>query len=250
MIESTVSGSNLADALAQAFPQSRPDTRAALVGSAELRTLGADETFIRQGDESSMALVLDGHVAVRRTTVDGRQLIVRIVGRGAFAPILPLAALPAAADAVALTPSSAAVWRGKDVRALATSDPGLAVDILDQALQSLEEVVGRLDTLHHQDALRRVARVLHQRADLFFADPPVLSRAHLPNLVGTSREMTGRMLRLLESQGIVARIERDRLRLLDPAGLADAAEHCLEDGRPVDRSPSTRRLTRGGAGGH
>jgi CRP-like cAMP-binding protein len=50
-----------------------------------------------------------------------------------------------------------------------------------------------------------------------------MTRAYLPALVGTSREMTGRVLRQLESDGIVRRVGRDRLRLLDADRLALAA---------------------------
>jgi CRP-like cAMP-binding protein len=164
--------------------------------------------------------------------------MVRIVTRGRLASFLPLAARPTGADALALTPTTAAVWRGEEVRALATVDPGLAVDILDHALATFEEVVGRLDGLFHQDALGRVARVLHLHAPLFFGEPAVLTRADLPTLVGTSREMTGRVLRVLESRQLVARVGRDRLRLLDPAGLAAAAESGNgRRGVPTDQVP-------------
>jgi CRP-like cAMP-binding protein len=125
---------------------------------------------------------------------------------------------------VALTPSPAAVWRADEVRSLAAHDPGFALDAVDAILALFEEVVARLDGLLYQDALRRVARVLNVHADLFFAESPVLTRAHLPTLVGTSREMTGRVLRILESRRLVARVGRDRLRLLDPDGLTAAAE--------------------------
>ena len=46
------------------------------------------------------------------------------------------------------------------MRSLAVTDPGFAVDILDDVLSSYEEVMERLDSLLYQDALRRVARVL------------------------------------------------------------------------------------------
>jgi CRP-like cAMP-binding protein len=196
--------------------------------AAAVRTYSADDMIIRQGDASSLALVMDGHVAVRRTTLDGRQFMVRIVGRGRMSPVLPLAAIPASADAVALTSSVAAVWRSEEFRSLATTDPGLGVDLLDDVLDSLDEVMQRLDGLLYQDAIRRVARVLELNADLFFAEPPVLTRTHLPSLVGTSREMTGRVLRVLESRALVARVGRDRLRLLDPDGLAAIAETGIE----------------------
>jgi len=92
-----------------------------------------------------------------------------------------------------------------------------------------------LDGLLYLDTVRRIARVLHDKGDLFFADPPILTRGHLPILVGSSREMVGRVLRLLESRGIVARVGRDRLRLLDPAALKLAADV------GVERSERTRR---------
>jgi len=104
---------------------------------------------------------------------------------------------------------------------------------MDQVLVALEEVTVRLEGMLYQDALRRVARVLHQHADLFFSDAPVLTRRHLPMLVGTSREMTGRVIRILESNGVVLRVGR-YFRLLDPEGLAAAAEPDDERSQSVD----------------
>lgn len=236
----------LPDLIGEAFPHSRPDTKRALIMAATVRTFEPGDAILRQGDDSSIGLVLDGHVAVRRTTVDGRQLIMRIVRRGELASVLPLATRPAGADAVALTSTPTALWHGVDVRSLATIDSGLAVDILDHVLEGLQEVVGRLDGLIYQDALRRVARVLHEHSDLFFAERPVLTRAHLPSMVGTSREMTGRVLRLLESRRLVSRVGRNRLRLLDSVGLAAIAE-------PGQREPSRTRSSgpvRSGPGAH
>lgn len=235
------------EVIEEAFPHSRPDTRRALAAAAGVRRFDPGEAIVRQGNDSDLALVLDGHVAVRRTTVDGRQLIVRIVTRGGLTSFRTIAERPAGGDAVALTPSPAAVWRAEDVRSLAMADSGLAVDILDNVLASFGEVVGRLDSLLYQNALRRVARVLHLHADLFFAEPPVLTRAHLPSLVGTSREMTGRVLRILESRRLAVRVGRDRLRLLDPAGLATTAEFGFDqsrtarEGAPRHESPYGRR---------
>src|SRR6185369_1659884 len=213
----------LPNLLAEVFPQSRPETRTALVNTASIQKFRTGQTMFRQGDSTPVALVMDGHVAIRRTSPDGRQLIVRIVRRGKLGAFFPINARPSAADLVALTPTPVALWAGPWFRSLARSDPGLAVDLLDHVLITYEEVVGRLDSLIYQDALRRVARILHLHADLFFADDPVLTRDYLQTLVGTSREMTGRVLRILEARSLVARVGRDRLRLLDPAGLAEAA---------------------------
>jgi CRP-like cAMP-binding protein len=179
---------------------------------------------------------------LQRTTTDGRQLILRIVRRAGLTQVLPLAGRGAAGDALALTPAIAAIWRGAEVRALAIADTGLSADLLDHALVTFEETLGRLDGLGYQNAGRRVASVLERHAELFFAEHPVLHRSDLPGLVGTSREMTGRVLRVLEARRVVQRIGRDRLRLLDPANLAVAARLGLRGlGTPpelVPRQPS------------
>lgn len=216
--------------LAEIFPQSRPETRSLLSSVATVRTYRAGEAILDQGQETTLALVLDGYVALRRTTAEGRQLLVRIVKRGKLSPMLPLAALPSGSEVVALTDTPVALWRGDEVRSLAESDACLAVALMDQVLDALDEVATRLEGMLHQDALRRVARVLYEHVDLFFADVPVLTRTHLPMLVGTSREMTGRVIRALEARGIVARVGRQGFRLLDPAALARAAQP--RDGRP------------------
>jgi CRP-like cAMP-binding protein len=223
----TSPNAGLTDVMDEAFPSSRADTRRALAMAASIHRFDPGQMIIRQGDVSPIALVLDGYIAVRRTTADGRQFMVRIVTRGRLSPVLPLAARSASADSVALTRAATADWGTEEIRALARIDAGLAVDILDDVLDSLDEVMGRLDGLLYQNALGRVARVLQQHADLFFAEQPVLTRAQLPILVGTSREMTGRVLRVLEARRLVSRVGRHGLRLLDPAGLATAAESAV-----------------------
>jgi CRP-like cAMP-binding protein len=76
--------------------------------------------------------------------------------------------------------------------------------------------VERIEGFLHQDARLRVIRILSQHRDLFFGERPVLTRAHLPGLVGTSPQMTGRVLRMLERDGTLARVGRTGLQLLRP----------------------------------
>ena len=178
---------------------------------------------IAQGDESRVGLMLEGHVGLRRTTVDGREVITAILSRGRVAPFMPFAGRPAISDLLALSAGRIALWPSGDVQTLASEDPRFATDFLRHILLTVEEVVERMDGLLYQNALRRVARILDQHAAMVFGDEPVVPRAYLPALVGTSREMTGRVLRVLESDGVVERIGRKRLRLLDAGRLATIA---------------------------
>ena len=218
-----------------AFPRPRIDTVDALVKAAEIRTFRPTQIVVAQGDEIRTGLVLDGHVALRRMTLDGRDVIPRIVTTGQLAPPMAIVGRASVVEAVALSTCRVAVWQGHAVQMLAAADTGLALDLLDHVLLGFEGIVERLDGLLYQDSTRRIARVLDEHADIFFSEATVLTRAHLPALVGTSREMTGRVLRSLESAGIVARTGRNRLRLLDPDRLSRvAAARASADGRPSE----------------
>jgi CRP-like cAMP-binding protein len=113
---------------------------------------------------------------------------------------------------------------------LAAKDPQLGLALIDRLSSFLAILNAKVDGFLHQDARRRVIRVLARHRDLFFSDPPILSRAYLPAIVGTSREMTGSVLRRLEQEGTIARVGRSGLRLLDPAGLE------LDDDAPLRRA--------------
>jgi CRP-like cAMP-binding protein len=205
------------------FRGANPTSRQHLIRTAWVRRIGRDETVYRQGEPPVVVVVLDGHLAMRRTTLDGRQLMPEILSRGRIAGLAAVASRPAIVDLFALTEAEIATWIGPEIRFLAGQDPGLALDVIDIALSSVEILSTRLDSLLYQDARRRVARVLMLYRALFFDPPVVLTKSHLPALVGTSREMTGRVLRELESEGLVQRCESGNLCLTDAAGLARVA---------------------------
>jgi CRP-like cAMP-binding protein len=214
----------LARSIAVAFPHSRPETREALLAAAEIRTARAREIILAQGEPNEFVLVVQGLAALRRNTPEGRQVIPRIISAGELGGLLGISGRPTSVDVLALSGCVVAIVPGHALRSLMSSDSGLALDALDHALVALHHIAEKMDDLLHQGAQRRVARVLHQHRELFFSEPEILTRAHLPALVGTSREMTGRVIRRLESHGIVRRSGRSRLELLDPVGLHAAAQ--------------------------
>jgi CRP-like cAMP-binding protein len=225
---------SVAEVVDLALLRTLPETRQKLAASAEIRAFRPRQTVVAQGDDSWVGLVLDGHAGLRRTTVDGREVITMIVSVGQLGPIMAIAGRPFTADLLALSPGRVALWRGSHVHDLAAADAGLGLDLLELVLRSVEEVVERMDGLLYQNAERRVARILDQYADIIFGEDAVITRAQLPALVGTSREMTGRVLRRLEADGVVQRMGRHRLRLVDAAKLAQTASPPLGD-RERDR---------------
>jgi CRP-like cAMP-binding protein len=214
---------NLQQVIGARFPSATVASRDQLIRGADLHSLRRDEIIYRQGDMAFVVVVLNGFLAMRRTTVDGRQLIPEILAPGRVAGLLSVAFRPAIVDLLSLTEAEVATWTGAELRLLVARDQGFALDLLDLALATVELLSARLDSLLYQDARRRVARVLVLYRDLFFGEPVVLTKAHLPALVGTSREMTGRVLRDLEADQVVRRGDRGNLCLVDGVRLDTVA---------------------------
>jgi CRP-like cAMP-binding protein len=212
------------------LPSSLAGTAQYLVETRRMRTIRADETIVRHGEPLPLTLVVHGYAWFRRTTIDGQQLALGIADPAYLFGFSAISGAYSTVDVVALTDAEVATWKGPELRRLAATDAGFALDVIDRQSQFLSVLTEKVDGFLHQDARRRVIRVLLRHRDLFFADPAVLSRSHLPALVGTSREMTGRVLRQLEREGIVARVGRTGLRLLRPDQLdADPSASATPD---------------------
>lgn len=205
--------------LAKTLPRATPASHRILAGSARISIVAPGLVAFRQGYPIPLTLVLHGHLAFRRTTEDGRELVLGLGTPGMLFGFSSLAGSDAGVDLVAATPAEIATWPGHEVRTLVPTDPGLALDVIDGMARYIVGITDRIDGFVHQDARRRVLRVLDAYQDLFFGRDPVLPRSHLPGLVGTSPEMTRRVVRELEREGMIQRIGRRGLRLVSPERL-------------------------------
>lgn len=202
--------------LERSLTTTRPETVDRLLETARVRTVRPGEYIYRQGEPVPLTLILDGYGAARRTTSGGKQLVSGIAPAGVLFGWSGLASVPSSIEFTALTDGEVAQWTGSEVRSLAAADPGLAMAAIDSMAWSLHQTMERIEGFLHQDARLRVLRILAHHRDLFFGESAVLSRGYLPGLVGTSREMTGHVLRQLEREGTLRRVGRTGLELLRP----------------------------------
>ena len=212
--------------LARALPGAASESIERLADDARVSRVRRGDVIFRQGEPIPVTLVIHGHAALRRTTGDGRELVLGIATSGCLFG-WGIAGQVATVDLVAITPTEVGLWSGADVRVLMAADPGLAIGVIDGMGRDIVAISERIDGFIHQDARGRVLRVLAEYRDLLFGESPVVSRTLLPGLVGTSREMTGRVIRGLEREGMIARFGRHGLRLLSPTGLEEAADPTL-----------------------
>ena len=201
------------------LPKCRPASVRHLEQSVHVHRARKGELLFRQGQPVAMTLIMNGYGVFQRTTVSGQLVTVGIANRGEIYGLTAISSTISSVDMVALTECEVATWHGDVLRHLVVTDPDLALAIIDRMALFLNMLTEKLDGFLHQESRRRVMRVLVRHQDLFFSDPPVLTRSHLPGLVGTSREMTGRVLRELEREGTIGRAGRAGLTLLNPARL-------------------------------
>lgn len=222
-VNSTQRRATLREFLDRSLPGCRNETIERLVQTARTRRVGPREHVYRQGEPVPVTLILEGYGAARRTTSNGKELVSGVARTGVLFGWSGLASVPSSVELVALTECEIAQWPGSEIRALVGADPGLALAAIDSMAWSLHQTVERIEGFLHQDARLRVLKILAQHRELFFGESPVLTRTHLPGLVGTSREMTGRVMRQLEREGTVKRVGRAGLHLLRPERLELAA---------------------------
>lgn len=213
----------LRNMLIRTLPNCSVATRERLIRDVRIRTVQPGEKIYRQGESVPLTLILSGHGAARRTTASGKELVSGVAPPGVLFGWSGLASVPSSVEMVALTRCEVGQWHGTEVRAITLTDLTLGLAAIDSMAWSLHQTVERIEGFLHQDARLRVVRVLATHRDLFFKEKAVLTRTHLPGLVGTSREMTGKVLRQLEREGTIARVGRTGLKLLRPDQLDGVA---------------------------
>jgi len=212
--------------LASAFPHASDATLGSLAEFAIFRQFRRGERLSFQGESLLVILVIDGWVALRRTSNEGKQVILIVMAPGEMTGAALGGESDSPVEVVALSDGLAASWTADFVRHLAAANAGLAFDLMDAVMARGLALVGRMDACIFHGVERRLARALTSFQGLAFDERrPVLTRSDLAALVGASREMTGRALRKMEAEGILTRVGRTGLRLLDLAPLQEIADH-------------------------
>jgi CRP-like cAMP-binding protein len=206
----------LATRLLHLLPGVSEETIERLAEVATVRSVRPGDVIYRQGEEVPLTLILDGYGIARRATIDGHEIMSGVAPPGVVFGYSGIAGEHSSVEITALTNGEVAQWPGSGIRALIAVDAAFGLAAIDSMGASLHETVERIEGFLHQDARRRVVRILARHRELFFGEPAVLDRTHLPGLVGTTREMTRRVLRKLEQEGAVQRVGATGLRLLRP----------------------------------
>ena len=203
------------------------DTMAALARSVRAREVEPGAQILIAGEPcEGLYFVVDGQVRLVKTSADGREHVMAVLGPGAtFNDVAVFDGGPNSDSAVAVGPTTIGFIAKDAVMRLMDSHPEVAKAAL-KLISSRQRTLGIVvEDLALRDVTARIARLLlacagrHEHI-LDHADHACARITHqeIATMVGSVREVVQRALKQLERDGAIA-VERSRIEFLDPAKL-------------------------------
>ncbi|MBI4730681.1 MAG: Crp/Fnr family transcriptional regulator [Chloroflexi bacterium] len=201
------------------------------------RCIEESSFFFQQGDPASRLYVLtDGRVRLSQVTVDGQQVILRVIvpGQmfGAIGLTQPEALYPVSAEAS--EDSQALAWETGVFRRLCENRPGVSFDLMGMMTSYIQEMQDRYRELATERTEQRVARALlrlaaqlGRKVEEGVLVDMALSRQSLAEMTGTTLYTVSRLFSKWERRGVI-QTGRERVVIVKPHDLVQIVEGLAE----------------------
>jgi CRP/FNR family cyclic AMP-dependent transcriptional regulator len=177
-----------------------------------VRTVPNKTVLIHAGDvPDSLYYIIDGSVEVMIEDEEGNEMVLAYLNKGQFFGEMGLFHEQPARSAWVRTRTSSEIaeMTYPRFRQIASESPGLMFELATQLATRLDRTNRKLGDLAFVDVTGRVAHAIMDLCN----EPDAMthpdgmqikvSRQELSRLVGCSREMAGRVLKVLEEQGLI-----------------------------------------------
>lgn len=191
------------------------------------RSFAPGQQILAEGDAcAGLYVVVRGQVRLVKTTADGREHVLRVLGPGAtFNDTAVFDGGPNSDTAVAVGATVVGLIPQAEVMALIERHPQVAKSALKHLSGRARALGAVVEDLALRDVTARVARLLlgclGRHAHIVEHAPEACARIthqEIATMVGSVREVVQRALKQLERDGAIA-LERTRIRVRDPAKL-------------------------------
>ena len=199
----------------------------AIAEAATLRTYPRGECIFMEGEPTAgLFLVQSGIVKICRYSKDGREHILHFFQHGdTFNDVSVLDGGPNPATAIAHT--DAALWHiaRQSLHDIVTHDPELAWAMIGNLAGRARMLVSTVQNLAMRTVRSRLAKLLLEQAEASERgeSPTPLTQEEMAHHLGTVREVVGRTLRALATDGLIE-MQRQQIAIVDRAGLEAEAE--------------------------
>jgi CRP/FNR family transcriptional regulator, cyclic AMP receptor protein len=193
------------------------------------KTVKRGTNIFSKGDPgTSLCGIRKGTVNISVSTVDGKDAVFNVLGKGAiFGEIALLDGKPRTADATAVTDCELFVIERRDFLPLMREEPEIALRIIETLCSKLRRTTEQAEQLMFLDLPSRLAKALMRLVDADTAGlrerKISITQKDLGNIIGMSRESTNKQLRIWRDKKWV-RLERNAVVILATHHLSALAE--------------------------
>jgi CRP-like cAMP-binding protein len=180
------------------------------------------EILLSEGDRADVLFfVSEGVAKVFKTSPDGKEQILRIIRPGeSFNDVPVLDGGFSLVSAAAMGPVSLYAIKKSDLEAIIRERPQVALNVIRVLSQRVRELIDLVEDLSFRHVTGRVAKMLLEYAQ--DGEGHHLTQQDMAAVIGTAREMVGRSLKNLESDGAI-RMERNRIIITNRNALKETA---------------------------
>ncbi|OPZ58497.1 MAG: Fumarate and nitrate reduction regulatory protein [Deltaproteobacteria bacterium ADurb.Bin510] len=189
----------------------------------ESRYAAGELIFSAEAPTRGLFVVRDGHVKIFRSTLEGREQTIYLIGPGQ--PFCLAGALghdPAPASAMALSRCTVLSFPSALLESLGREEPALLVNMILSLSARLKQAMAMIENLALKELPERLAAFVLVEAGA--GQLAVLSVPHveIAKVLGTTPETLSRTIKRLAAEGLLAQEGRN-LRILDRPGLTRLA---------------------------
>lgn len=185
------------------------------------------EVILFEGEPAeAVYFVVTGALKMYRTSIDGKEQILRILRPGdSFNEVPVFDGNPMPASVESLMPVHLYELNGNDFRLLLENNHHIMSNTMKVLADQIRQMVELVEDLSFRHVIGRVARILLEYAD---GEGPVphLTQQDMAAMAGTAREVVGRSLKSLEEEGFI-RFNRHRIVIVDRKSLREKVESPL-----------------------
>jgi CRP-like cAMP-binding protein len=208
------------------FSQLTPDERERILRSTRHVRAAAGQTLFVEGEPCSGLFVLvSGLVKLFKTSVDGREQVLRHMSDGDTfneVPVFDGSSNPV--SAAAIEPSDVIVLSRETMLEVLREYPSVAETVVHVFASRLRHLVALVEDLSFRQVTARVARVVlqsvapHEGVGAGVGGRARITQREIAEMAGTSREVAARALKALEEAGAID-VRRGDIRIVDDARL-------------------------------
>ena len=155
----------------------------------------------------SLYILISGRIKVFMSDLDGKEVILAILGPNEFVGEMGLIDnSPRSANVVALEPCEIVCISKADFKRCLADNFEMAMTVMRGLVKRLREADNQIGSLALMDVFGRVARLLLETAEVVNGERVVtkkLSKQDIARMIGASREMVSRVMKHLQAAGYI-----------------------------------------------